>query len=212
MPPTRAEKARATRTRILDAAHELFVENGWTRTSVDDVARAAGVATQTIYYTFGTKHALFKELLDARVAGDHDDVATLDRPWVHEVLAEPVPARHLALHAAGARAVLDRVAPLLRVLRDAAPGLPALTDLWTANQDQRRTVAATLTAALARKATLRTSTEAAADVTHTLLGPDTYGTLVLDLGWSPQAWQDWAADALARQLLAPSDASGTAGR
>ena len=188
MPPTRAEKARATRTRILDAAHELFVENGWTRTSVEDVARAAGVA------------------------GDHDDVATLDRPWVHEVLAEPDPARHLALHAAGARAVLDRVAPLLRVLRDAAPGLPALTDLWAANQEQRRTVAATLTAALARKATLRTSTEAAADVTHTLLGPDTYGTLVLDLGWSPQAWQDWAADALARQLLASSDASGTAGR
>jgi AcrR family transcriptional regulator len=201
MPPTRAEKARATRTRILDAAHELFVTNGWTRTSVEDVARAAGVATQTIYYTFGTKHTLFKELLDVRVAGDHDDVATLDRPWAREVLAEPDPARHLALHVAGARAVLERVAPLLRVLRDAAPGLPALADLWATNQEQRRTVAATLTSALATKSALRTSTQVATDITHTLLGPDTYGTLVLDLGWSPQAWQDWATDALVRQLL-----------
>ncbi|MET4224450.1 TetR/AcrR family transcriptional regulator [Oerskovia enterophila] len=201
MPPTRAEKARATRTRILDAAHELFVANGWTRTSVEDVARTAGVATQTIYYTFGTKHTLFKELLDVRVAGDHDDVATLDRPWAREVLTEPDPARHLALHVAGARGVLERVAPLLRVLRDAAPGLPALADLWAANQEQRRTVSATLTAALATKSPLRTSAQAATDITHALLGPDTYGTLVLDLGWSPQAWQDWATDALVRQLL-----------
>ncbi|MBD7952405.1 MULTISPECIES: TetR/AcrR family transcriptional regulator [Oerskovia] len=201
MSPTRAEKARATRTRILDAASGLFVENGWTRTSVEDVARAAGVATQTIYYTFGTKHALFKELLDVSVAGDHDDVATLERPWARAVLAEPDATVHLALHVAGARAVLDRVAPLLRVLRDASPAVPELGVLWAANQSQRRTVAATLTAALADKARLRTSTPTAADVTYTLLGPDTYGTLVLDGGWTPPAWQDWATDALQRQLL-----------
>ncbi|MFF2623118.1 TetR/AcrR family transcriptional regulator [Oerskovia jenensis] len=201
MSPTRAEKARATRTRILDAARALFVRNGWTRTSVEDVARAAGVATQTIYYTFGSKHALFKELLDVSVAGDHDDVATLERPWALAVLAEPDGATHLALHVAGARAVLDRVAPLLRVLRDAAPAVPELGELWAANQAQRRTVAATLTGSLADKSPLRTSTEVASDVTHALLGPDTYGTLVLDLGWSPEAWQDWATDALRRQLL-----------
>ena len=36
---------------------------------------------QTIYFVFGNKRALLKELVDTTIAGDTEPVATLDRPW-----------------------------------------------------------------------------------------------------------------------------------
>ncbi|MEV2209561.1 helix-turn-helix domain-containing protein, partial [Streptomyces sp. NPDC047970] len=98
-PPTRAEKARLTRGRMVEAATGLFTERGWARTTVEDIARTAGVGVQTVYFTFGTKRALLKEVLDTAVAGDGDPLATLDRPWARAVLAEPDPAAQLALQA-----------------------------------------------------------------------------------------------------------------
>ncbi|WP_265520842.1 TetR/AcrR family transcriptional regulator [Oerskovia flava] len=202
MSGTRAEKARATRGRMLDAARTLFVERGWARTSVEDVARAAGVATQTVYYTFGTKHALFAEVLDVTVAGDAEPVATLDRDWARHALGSPDPRDHLRRQVAGTRTVMERVVPLLRTLREAAPAHEEMAALWAENQHQRREVTARFTASLAGKATLRVPEDRARDVTYVTLGPEVYDQLVESCGWSGAQWEDWAADALVRQLLA----------
>lgn len=56
MPDPRAE-------RLLDAAAELLVRWGYRRTSIDDVARAAGVGKGTVYLHFRTKEALFVTVL-----------------------------------------------------------------------------------------------------------------------------------------------------
>ncbi|MDQ5840364.1 MAG: TetR/AcrR family transcriptional regulator, partial [Chloroflexota bacterium] len=48
-PTTRAERARLTRRRIIDAAAELFLERGYGATMLDQVAGRAGVAVQTVY-------------------------------------------------------------------------------------------------------------------------------------------------------------------
>ncbi|MGW6455740.1 TetR/AcrR family transcriptional regulator [Streptomyces sp. NPDC055078] len=202
---SRAEKARRTRQRMLDAAGRLFTDRGWTGTTVEDVARSAGVGVQTVYFTFGTKRAVLKELVDTAVAGDLDPVATLERPWAREVLAEPVPAVQLALQAAGARRVLERAAPLLEVVRTAAPADPELAALWRINQEQRHTVQLSFARALVAKTAggLRGGydAESAADVAMTLLGPETYALLATGRGWPPARWERWAADALVRQLL-----------
>ncbi|MER6913546.1 helix-turn-helix domain-containing protein [Streptomyces sp. NPDC000594] len=204
-PLSRAEKARRTRLRMLDAAAGLFTGRGWTGTTVEEVARTAGVGTQTVYFTFGTKRALLKELVDIAVAGDDDPVATLERPWAHEVLAEPDPAAQLARQAAGARRVLERAAPLLEVVRTAASAEPELAALWRTNQEQRHTVQLRFAQALVTKADggLRDGHDAgsAADVALALLGPETYGLLVTGRGWTPERWERWATDALVRQLL-----------
>ena len=47
--PTRKRDRDATRTRIVDAARDLFVEQGYARTTIADIARAADVAPQTVY-------------------------------------------------------------------------------------------------------------------------------------------------------------------
>ncbi|GAA1599524.1 hypothetical protein GCM10009731_60580 [Streptomyces globosus] len=204
-PMTRAEKARRTRQRMLDAAAGLFTGQGWAATSVADIARTAGVGVQTVYFTFGNKRALLKELLDTAVAGDADPVATLDRPWAREVLAEPDPAAQLVLQAAGARRVLERAAPILEAVRGAAAADPELAVLWQANLDQRHAVQHRFASALAAKARggLRDGHDAdsAADAALALLGPETYGLLVKRRGWTPDRWERWAADSLVRQLL-----------
>ncbi|MFI2433185.1 TetR/AcrR family transcriptional regulator [Streptomyces sp. NPDC018693] len=204
-PLTRAEKARRTRRRMLDAAAGLFAERGWAGTTVEDIARTAEVGVQTVYFTFGNKRALLKELLDTAIAGDLDPVATLDRPWAREVLDEPHPAAQLARQAAGARRILERAAPVLEVVRGAATADPELAELWRNNQEQRHTVQLRFAEALTAKAggALRDGHDSAsaADIALTVLGPETYGLLVTARGWSPARWERWAADALVRQLL-----------
>lgn len=204
-PLTRAEKARRTRQRMLDAAAGLFTERGWAGTTVEDIARSAEVGVQTVYFTFKNKRALLKELLDTAIAGDLDPVATLERPWAREVLDAPDPATQLALQATGARRILQRAAPVLEVVRGAAAADAEVAALWRANQEQRHTVQLRFAEALTGKTggALRDGHDAtsAADIALAVLGPETYGLLVTGRGWSPARWERWATDALVRQLL-----------
>ena len=52
------------RDRVLDAAQRLFVRYGVKRTSVDDVAREAGIAKGTVYLSFKSKAELFAAIAD----------------------------------------------------------------------------------------------------------------------------------------------------
>lgn len=53
--------AVANRERVLRAATSSFLARGY-RSSVDDIARRAGVAKQTVYHHFPSKDRLFKEV------------------------------------------------------------------------------------------------------------------------------------------------------
>ena len=53
---------------ITDAARRVFLEHGYTHTSVDAIAAEAGVSKQTIYNHFGDKAHLFRAVMHATVA------------------------------------------------------------------------------------------------------------------------------------------------
>ena len=53
----------------MQVATELFVQRGYTATSLVDIARGAGVATRTLYQHFGDKEAIFSEVIFARDSG-----------------------------------------------------------------------------------------------------------------------------------------------
>lgn len=59
-----AQVAALRRAQILDAAAQVFAERGFHRTTVHDVAKAAGVADGTIYNYFENKTALLLGILD----------------------------------------------------------------------------------------------------------------------------------------------------
>ncbi|CAG4890498.1 TetR family transcriptional regulator [Paraburkholderia saeva] len=58
------EEALETRNRILDAAEQVFFEKGVSRTSLADIAQAAGVTRGAIYWHFANKGDLFTEMFD----------------------------------------------------------------------------------------------------------------------------------------------------
>ncbi len=49
---------------ILDAAERLFMRHGYRKSSMDDVAREAGMAKGTVYSYYAGKEALFLALMD----------------------------------------------------------------------------------------------------------------------------------------------------
>ncbi|ADN76883.1 transcriptional regulator, TetR family [Ferrimonas balearica DSM 9799] len=81
----RSEKKRR---QILEAAGQLFVQQGFITTSMDEVAQQAGVSKQTVYAHFGSKDELFthcveqkcitNELLPTALSGDDPRQVLLD--------------------------------------------------------------------------------------------------------------------------------------
>ncbi|WP_405151122.1 TetR/AcrR family transcriptional regulator [Sphaerisporangium sp. NBC_01403] len=198
----RARKAKETRRRMLDAACELFVQQGYGATALQQIADRAGVAVQTIYFTFGNKRALLKELADVSIAGDQEPIATMDRPWFHEALAAETAGAQLRLHVQGTRGILERVAPITEMLRAAALADPGIAELWDQDTDPRFTVHATAARSLVGKPGIRhgVTAEHAADLLFGLLSPELYLAFVRDRGWSPDRWERWSHDTLSSQL------------
>jgi len=69
--PARAEFA----ANVLKAAWQLFVENGYIGTSMDDVAAAVGVSKPTVYEAYKNKQQLFEAVIDM-VTDEFDPAAT----------------------------------------------------------------------------------------------------------------------------------------
>ena len=77
--PVRAgrPKSEAKAEAILHAASELFLSQGFQGTSMDAVAKRAGVSKQTVYSHFANKEELFKACIGAKVAGYGFDSAAM---------------------------------------------------------------------------------------------------------------------------------------
>lgn len=72
--PGRTERKRQA---ILDAATELFLRNGFRRTSMDEVATRAGVSKQTVYKQFTDKERLFRDIVEGVASNSDAVIATL---------------------------------------------------------------------------------------------------------------------------------------
>jgi AcrR family transcriptional regulator len=66
---TRKQRQEHTRRCLLEAAGRVFARRGLIQASVDEVAADAGFTKGAVYANFGSKEALFLEMLDERFAG-----------------------------------------------------------------------------------------------------------------------------------------------
>jgi AcrR family transcriptional regulator len=201
--PTRAEQRRLTRRRIVAAAAELFLDSGYGRTTLDQVAARAGVAVQTVYFHFGNKATLLKEALDVAAVGDDEPVPLLDRAWLTELTAEPDPVRVIERWTDGGREIMQRVAPLLSVVRGTVGSDADLAAQWAVNEGQRRTAFRALAELLADRAALRPglAVEDAADLAFLITSVENYIVATGTLGWSPERWQHSTVTLLIDGLL-----------
>lgn len=73
------KQGKDTRTRILDAAEELFSEHGLDRVSIRDITKEAKVNLAAINYHFGSKEDLVSAVFERRVVPvNHARLAALD--------------------------------------------------------------------------------------------------------------------------------------
>ncbi|GAA3782316.1 TetR/AcrR family transcriptional regulator [Plantactinospora mayteni] len=203
-PDKRAERSRRTREKVVEAARELFVAQGYGATNLQEVADRAGVAVQTVYFVFRNKRTLFKDVVDTSIAGDTEPVATMDREWFRAACAEPTAAGQLRAHVHGTREILGRVAPIMPLIAAAVATDPEIAAQWPDGPDPRYTVQYAAAEALAGKPDTRPglSIEMAADLLFGLLSPQLYLIFVRDRDWSPDTWEEWARTALTSQLCA----------
>ncbi|WP_327003712.1 TetR/AcrR family transcriptional regulator [Dactylosporangium sp. NBC_01737] len=206
--PTRAEQARATRRRIIAAAAEQFIALGYGATRLDQVAERSGVAVQTVFFHFGNKRTLLKEALDVAAVGDDEPVALLERPWIEQIQQETDPQRIIELWMVTGRAIVERVAPLMRVVRGATGTDPELAAQWDTNQQQTRTAYGFLVQLLAGRDALRPGlgVDQAVDIAFVLGNVETYLQFSEVCGWTLDEWQQRVGELLGAALL------GSAGR
>jgi AcrR family transcriptional regulator len=197
---SRKQQTRATRRRIVDAAAELFVAEGYGSTTLEQIARRAGVAVQTVYFHFGNKRTVLKEAVDVAAVGDDEPVALLQRPWWEEVHAEPDPRRALDLWMDASRMIVERVGPIMRVVRDAAASDPEMAAQWAANKEQSATAFRSFAQVLHDRGALRVPVDEATDILCGLLGLELHAVLV-DRGWTSDHWQRWVTEAVVAALL-----------
>lgn len=74
---TQAERTATTRAAVLRSARTLFAQQGYARTGLDEVARAAGVTRGALYHHFQTKADLFEAVVDLVDADLYQEVISV---------------------------------------------------------------------------------------------------------------------------------------
>ncbi len=180
----RAEQARETRIRIIRAAHDLFISEGYGRTTMARVAADAGVAVETVYAAFRNKPELLRQVWYATFRGDEEDVRLLDRPEIRAVLAEPDLSTRLRAHADVLTPVFRRITPLFRALQGAATSEPAAAALLAEFDGRRLDAAGRYARAAAATGQLAVSEEECRDLLAATLDGALWHRLVAERGWS----------------------------
>jgi AcrR family transcriptional regulator len=200
--PSRA-RSRATRLRITKAATSLFRDRGYTRTTMADIAQAAGVAVQTVYFVFHTKTEVLNSAYGLAVMGEDEPAVPQEQAWYRQAVAEPDVTTAVRLLVGGLGEILRRVAPLDRAVRTAAAGDLDAASFLAQNEAWRADGYREMVALLQTKCVLRAglTEDRATDVMLFLASAGAYRALVAERDWTHAEWIAWTSVALAEQLF-----------
>jgi len=195
-PSLRERRAQLTRDEILRAARRLFADRGYARTSVRDIAQAAGVSAQTVYDSVGSKQALVARLNDlidteAGIGPIARAVAESDDPW-----------ELAATTARITRSILEHCGDIVHALVTGAAAEPELAAALAEGHRRHLEGAGRIVAQLGRLDALAPAVEPD-DAVQTLAAvSDVRFALVLreSYGWSLDRIESWIA-ATSRALL-----------
>ena len=197
----RSEQAARTRARILDAAGQLFGAEGYGRTTIRQIAEAAGVAADTVYAVFGTKARVLTALIDLRLGSPSGAGNVMDRPEALAVRDEPSQRRQLHLFARDMAAISSRVRPVYEIMRTAAAVEPEMAAVFAEMDGYRLRNMRQVAEWLSARKPLRVDVDRAAQVIWALASPDVARMLCDGQGWRDDDYADWLEDTLARTLL-----------
>ncbi|MEA2532217.1 MAG: hypothetical protein QOJ93_28 [Actinomycetota bacterium] len=198
----RKEQARATQRAVLRSAHDLFVSQGYGRTTMVDVARAAGVSVETVYGAFRNKPTLLHRVWDVTIGGDDEEIKYHERPEVQALLAEPDLARRLAAQAALFTATAHRIVPLILAIQGAAASESAAADMLAEIGRQRLAGMGVMARAAAATGHLAVSEQECRDILWATTDGMLWQHLVNNLGWGDHRFEAWLGGMWTRMLVA----------
>jgi len=200
---SRAERTRRNRERMVGAAYKLFVAQGYAGTTMAEVAAAAGVAEQTLYYTFGTKAQLLQRTYDYAVLGPDNPVPPQRQDWYVRLAEAGSLEAAVTTMVENVATVMARTAPLDEYVRGVSGSDPGAEQARRAAEASRRQAWTDLIDRLGLRFGLRPGVDShlAADIMLVVMSPTTYHSFVLDYHWSPAQWVAWCRDTLMQQLF-----------
>lgn len=203
----RQAQAAETRRQIIAAAGKLFAEQGYAGTTIEDIAREAGSAVQTVYASFGSKRAILTRLVEVSVGGDEAAVPILDRPEPQAMRHEPDQQRQLRSFAHGIGGVIARMSPIFEIMRTAAKTEPEIADLLQHLLAERLQNMIQVVEWVAANGALRDGcdVEAAGATVWLLTSAEVYRLLTVDRGWPSDRYEQWLGDTLITLLLPAGD-------
>jgi AcrR family transcriptional regulator len=199
----RSERARESRRRVLDAAHELLVSAGFAGMRLADVAEAAGVSVETVYKQFRNKGGLLKAVYDVRLAGDDDPVPLGERPEYLAMIEEQDPARKIRLYAGLGRRISERAGPLTIRVLECRGAHPEVEEFARTIEAERLFGATAFVGHLDQSGVLRPDLDAdrARDELWVLISPEVWAQLVQRRGWTNDQYEAWLGEAVSAALL-----------
>jgi AcrR family transcriptional regulator len=202
----RRAAARQRREDILTAARDLMLRRGYAATTVDAIATAAGVSSETVYKAFGGKPGIARALYRRGLEGS-GTVPAEERS--NRLRGVSTGHELVAGWAQLASEVAPRVAPLAVLLRDAAASdpkaLPVLEEMDQTRMVRMRDNARALRATgdVRHGLTLRDVT----DVLFTISSAEMFELLVMRRGWNSSRFARFQRETMAGALLVPPPTS-----
>ena len=209
LPSLRQAQIAQTEQRILAAATELFLADGYVATTLEAVAKRAQVGARTVYLRFGTKAALFKRVVDVAVVGDTEPVDVLGRDWMQAALTAPTAAERIAASAAAARQIMERTGALFAVAQQAAAVEPLIAAQWQLGREQTRYAHALFWTRMAEDGLLDPVLDLdwLIDTSTILAAAETYLLIMRLTSWDLDTYQDWLVTTTVRLSQAPERSS-----
>jgi AcrR family transcriptional regulator len=197
----RDEQAARTRARILDAASELFLERGYARTTMKDIADLAGVARDTVHAVFGSKARVLTALIDLRLVPDGSVANVTQRADAQAVRDEVDQRRQIELFAKFITVLSIQLRPVFEILRTASAVEPEMANVFEEMDRFRMDNMQIYAKWIAARGPLRVSTKRAGEIIWALASPDVGRMLCDELGWTQTQHATWLSDTLIRTLL-----------
>lgn len=200
----RRAQAQVRRDAVLAGARELFLRDGFARTTVGAIAEHAAVSTETVYKAFGGKSGLIEALYRDALLGE-GTVPAYERS--EQLRGESDPHVILRGWSRLAMEIGPRVAAVQLLVRDASivdPSLAALQARLDSDRLARMTDNATY---LHSAGHLRrgVTVQRAADLMWTVTAPETIDLLMHRRSWAPRQYADFVYETLQHGLLSHTD-------
>jgi len=193
----RDEYAEATWQAVVTSARDLFGEAGYSRTTVQQIARRARVSPATVYAQCGGKRGLLKTLMDSWTAG----------PLVREIIEACAAARSgaekLAVLADGYVAIIKASGDIIRIVTDAAAAVPDAGEFLKTANARHHEALLEIVAQIRETGDLKKdlSDEDAARIIYYHFRFEQFTLAAENFGWGEDRARDWIRERVEIALL-----------